>query len=169
MKTAQQQVTIQVPVDKVWSAISQLDKAAEQNAEVTKSLYISEKTSGVGTKRMMEQKNGKIQMDHVVIDWQEGKKITMESTRVEGLPIVKDRITLEVSPQGEATQLKVIYSYQFKGLASLFAGNKTVEKGLRKSVLSCKHHFETGEAVDNQLYKQKIAPKYKSLNTSVNS
>ena len=167
MRTIKQQVTIDAPIDNVWSVISKIGDLKNQNPGNSESYLTSDKTSGVGTCRRVEKKNGKIKLDHKVIDWQDGKKISMESTKIVGIPVSQDIATIQLEDVGEKTKLTMIYSYRMKGIARLLPTKGAFMDGIRSSVLSFKYHIEETVPVTEDMYKSTIVPLYKNVDTSV--
>lgn len=166
MDFASQSVLIDAPIDKAWEQLSALDELHVHHPKVEKSFMLTEQKIGIGAQRRIVQDGGKIEMDSRVTDWQEGRSVTMESTRIEGIPMAKFLVTLALAETPEGTRLTTNYHYKMTGIATLMPVEDMMNEGLRTHLLSFKHAIETGENVaDMATYEATIAPKYAAVST----
>lgn len=125
---------IGAPKDKVWNALKFVGEIDKFHPMVKKSYPISDKKSGLDTIRHCDLLPMG-QMKEKVVEWKEGKSITLEVVGGKMLPpylFMKGKVDLE--ELGEKTKVEFTFSYQLKyGLLGRLMNALLIKPQFRKA------------------------------------
>ena len=159
MSTIHHQIRIRAPKEKVWNLIADIGSIQNFNPNVSRSYYTSDIRFAVGASRHCDL----LPMGSVeerVTAYEEGKSLTIEIYDGEKAPpFAFNAGRFDVRADGEVTVVDIRFEYRLKygpigWLLDRLVVNKQMSKGLNNILIGLKHHAETGELVDRQVFKQ---------------
>jgi ligand-binding SRPBCC domain-containing protein len=113
MTTLKNEISINAPVEKVWSVLSDLAVLEKYDPTVLKSELISAEKSGVGAKRKVYMKDGKNWFEEKITIWQLNKALTIQLTNCT-FPINRLKHSYTFLSDGSNTIVKQVMEYEVK-------------------------------------------------------
>ncbi len=157
MRTTQiiREIHIQLPLDQVWSKLADFGNICHGHPAVKKSFVTSAQKSGVGATRHCDFTMMGASAEEQVIEWNEGKNITIEVYELHKMPGI-DTLTLAlgITANGDGTLLRGTMTYTMKNV--LFdIMNTVMMKRMNAQLLDGimaghKKYMETGEIVNEK-------------------
>ena len=106
--TVKKSITINAPKDKVWKKISNIVGLPAWVIDVKKTVYLSERKTGIGAIRKITFNDGNTIEEHIVA-WKKGEYFTYIAT--EGLPLRAYVATISIQPKSKKTTQVTWQSY----------------------------------------------------------
>lgn len=149
------EIQINLSSQAVWDKLADFGNICHGHPAVSKSFVTSEQKTGVGATRHCDFTMMGASAEERVIEWVEGKTITIEVYELNKMPgIDKLSLTLSVAPAGESSVLRGTMTYTMKNV--LFdIMNILVMKRMNSQLLDGimaghKKYMETGEIVNEK-------------------
>lgn len=141
-------IKINAPVDNVWAALADIGNIYQWNPGVVSSHTTTEETTGMGACRYCNL-GGKNYLDEEVVEWQEGKRLTMRITGT-NLPFKSADIGFTLQADNGSTVVTVSPDYSLKfgpvgALMDRFYVRGSYEKGMNSLLKGLKEHVESGK------------------------
>ena len=146
MATLHNEITINAPIEKIWTALTQIDMLDKYDPTVKKSSAITSEKSGIGAKRKVNMLDGKNWFEEKVTEFKTNEALTYELTAC-SFPIhkLKHRYTFEKT--GGQTKVKQVmdYTVEFGLLGKLLDAimiRKQSDAGIKKFFAGLKSYAE---------------------------
>lgn len=146
MTTLHNEITINVPLERVWEILTNLEALDKYDPVVKRSVYTGSIRSGIGAKRKCDCADNKNWFEEKVTEWVPNKSLTFEITDC-SIPMNKLSHRYTLSKAGDATLVKqeMIYEMKFgwfgKLLDALFVRSQT-DKGIKRFFIGLKQFAE---------------------------
>lgn len=114
MREIQSQVTINKPMEQVWSILSDLTAMGNYMPGIKDVHFTSTNKQGVGAARHCTFEDG-VELHERVREWNEGEGYTLETTKFVNVPMQENVITFHLAPEGQQTVLTQSMQYKMKG------------------------------------------------------
>ena len=150
MSELTKRIAIGAPTDKVWEVIADFGNVASWAPTIVDSRSTTEINRGVGARRMLDHKSGKI-VEEVIVEWNEGHSFIFEIPN--GFwPIknLREVWSVEPSPEGSVVVVTMDFEMQLGPLGvimDLLILRWLMDRELVLGLAGLKHHVETGEVV----------------------
>lgn len=153
------EVRINAPKARVWEVLANIGSVQRYHPGVAKSWYTTEQREGVGACRHCDL----LPMGTVeerIVEWNEGESYTIEI--YEGSktpPFNKAFAYISLRVDGDATVVRMTMEYTMKfgpigALMDALIVRKQFEKVAPSLLAGLKHHVETGEEIDREVFKR---------------
>jgi len=149
------EIQINLSSQAVWDKLADFGNICHGHPAVSKSFITSDQKTGVGATRHCDFTMMGASAEERVIEWDEGKTITIEVYELNKMPgIDKLSLALSVAPAGESSVLRGTMTYTMKNV--LFdIMNSLVMKRMNSQLLDGimaghKKYMETGEIVNEK-------------------
>ena len=109
MTTLYNEITIQAPIENIWSALSNIEELEKYDPTVKKSTAISLSKHGIGSTRKVDMKDGKNWFEEKCTKWQPNQAITYELTAC-SFPIHGLKHSYSFEQNGDAVKVKQSWS-----------------------------------------------------------
>lgn len=152
MTTLRNHVHIDAPVEEVWNVLADFGGIAAFNPGVVKSRSLGSANSGRGAERQCDL-DAKSYIRERIVDWHDGKDLTLEIYEGKGTPPFKDAsTTFTVTTSGTGTRVSSILQYRIKGgplgrLLDRLVVSRKFAPAMVGVLAGLKRHVETGELV----------------------
>ncbi len=156
MTTIIREISIDAPVQKVWSILADFGGIYKFNPGVSKSYSTSSTNEGVGATRHCDLLPAG-SVEERIIEWHDGRDYKIEIYAGKGTPPFKTAVGhLKVLPDGSRTKVSMHFHYSLKfGPIGSLMDRLLVKKQFSKAVpgilVGLKHYAETGEMVDGKV------------------
>ena len=113
MTALQNEIIIDAPIEKIWAALSDIEKLDKYDPTVKKSVAISEFKNGIGAKRKVEMNDGKNWFKEHCTVWNPYKNLTYELLAC-SFPIHNLKHSYSFEKLGHKTKVKQVMVYNVK-------------------------------------------------------
>jgi ribosome-associated toxin RatA of RatAB toxin-antitoxin module len=146
MATIHNQIDIKAPVEKIWAALSNIEELDKYDPTVKRSVALSEKKQGIGSKRKVDMKDGKNWFEEECTAWQPNKALTYE-LRACSFPVHQLKHSYSFQQKGELTTVHQVMNYTVKfGLIGKILDKLMIRKqsdtGIKKFLAGLKSYTE---------------------------
>jgi carbon monoxide dehydrogenase subunit G len=160
MNTVAEEIRINAPKSQVWDIINDLAGIQNFSPDVRKSYYSTDLKEGLDAARICEFHND-ITVAEKVIDWENGKSLTLSVDFTSGMKPPVKNITgqLSLREDGSHTIVTMQLTYDTKLGVIGKAMNQVMIKSQYKKTIQrildgLKYHAETGQVVDTKIPSQ---------------
>ena len=147
MATLRNEITINAPVEKIWEALTDIERLDKFDPTVKKSTAVTQEKSGIGAKRKVDMLDGKNWFEEKVTVFKTNEALTYQLTDC-SFPIKGLKHSYSFEKTGNQTKVKQVMEYTVKFgllgklLDSLMIRNKT-NGGINKFFAGLKSYAET--------------------------
>ncbi|RMF77086.1 MAG: SRPBCC family protein [Chloroflexi bacterium] len=153
------EIRINAPKARVWEVVADIGAVQRYHPAVAKSWYTTEQRDGVGACRHCDL----LPMGTVeerITEWNEGESYTIEIYESSKTPPFDKAVAfISLHEDGEETvvRMEITYTMKFGPLGALMDAlmvRKQFSKVVPNLLAGLKHHVETGEEVDRDVFKR---------------
>ena len=147
MATLRNEITINAPVEKIWEALTDIERLDKFDPTVKKSTAVTPEKSGIGAKRKVDMLDGKNWFEEEVTVFKTNEALTYQLTDC-SFPIKGLKHSYSFEKTGNQTKVKQVMEYTVKFgllgklLDSLMIRKKTND-GIKKFFAGLKSYAET--------------------------
>ena len=147
MATIHNEVTINAPVERIWSNLTDLELLEKYDPTVKKSTLISSEKSGIGAKRKVDMIDGKNWFEEKVTAFKPNQALTYELTACT-FPVQNLRHSYSFEEVGGQTKVTQMMEYNVKfgllgKLLDVLMIRKQSDSGIKKFFAGLKSYTET--------------------------
>lgn len=146
MTVLHNEITISAPIEKIWEALSNVEKLDKYDPTVKKSTLLTPINSGIGAKRKVDMIDGKNWFEEKVIEHKPNEALAFELTAC-SFPVHKLKHSYSFEKIGDQVKVKQVMQYEMKyGLLgkimdTLMVRNQS-DKGIKKFFAGLKSFTE---------------------------
>ena len=146
MATIHNEITINAPIEKIWTALTEIDLLDKYDPTVKKSSAITSVKSGIGAKRKVDMLDGKNWFEEKVTEFKKSEALTYELTAC-SFPIHKLKHSYTFEKVGGQTKVKQVMDYTVKfgllgKLLDAMMIRKQSDSGIKKFFSGLKEYSE---------------------------
>ena len=139
-------ITINAPIEKIWSALSNIEELGKFDPTVKKSIALSESKSGLGAKRKVDMLDGKNWFEEKVTAFKPNEFLTYQLTKC-SFPITGLKHSYTFDKIGNQVKVKQVMEYKVKfGLLGKLLDTLMIRKqtgnGIKKFFVGLKSYAE---------------------------
>jgi len=147
MSTLYNEITIDAPIEKIWSSLSNIEELEKYDPTVKQSSALTEIKCGLGATRKVDMADGKNWFEEKVTIWEPNIALTYELTAC-SFPVHSLKHSYSFEPIGHQIKVKQIMKYQIKfGLFGKILDSLMIRKqsdaGIKKFMAGLKSYAET--------------------------
>ena len=113
MATIHNEITISAPIEKIWDALSNMEKLDQYDPTVKKSKVLTESKSGIGARRKVDMKDGKNWFDETCTVWKPNEALTYELSAC-SFPMKSLKHSYSFENLGDQVKVKQVMQYRVK-------------------------------------------------------
>jgi ligand-binding SRPBCC domain-containing protein len=141
------EITIDAPIEKIWSSLSNIEELERYDPTVKRSAALTEIRSGIGAARKVEMADGKNWFEEKVTIWEPNKALTYELTAC-SFPVHNLKHSYSFEQLGRQTKVTQIMKYQIKfglfgKILDILMIRKQSDAGIKKFLAGLKLYAET--------------------------
>jgi len=141
------EITIDAPIEKIWSSLSNIEELERYDPTVKRSAALTEIRSGIGAARKVEMADGKNWFEEKVTIWEPNKALTYELTAC-SFPLHNLKHSYSFEQLGRQTKVTQIMKYQIKfglfgKILDILMIRKQSDAGIKKFLAGLKLYAET--------------------------
>ncbi|MBI1822091.1 MAG: SRPBCC family protein [Nitrospirae bacterium] len=144
------EIFINVPPEKVWKTLANLEAVAKYNPGVAHAKYITAQKEGVGATRQCELKNKSVLKERV-IGWNPIQSMTMELSESDW-PVQDMQWTTDLTSKNGGTFITQKLQYRPKGVMGTILNflimKRMMNKSLNEIFESMKKYIEAGQSMN---------------------
>jgi ribosome-associated toxin RatA of RatAB toxin-antitoxin module len=146
LTTLLNEITVNAPIEKIWTALSNIEELENYDPAVRKSVALSQAKSGIGATRKVNMKDGKNWFEEKVTACKPYKILSYELTACT-FPIRKLKHSYSFEQTGNQVKVKLVMEYQVKFglLGKVLDGlmiRKLSDNGIKKFFSGLKSYSE---------------------------
>lgn len=146
MATIYNEILIGAPVEKIWDALSTIDRLDKYDPTVRKSIALTTSTSGIGAIRKVDMLDGKNWFEEKVTEFSPNEALTFELTAC-SFPIHELRHSYSFEKNGNEVRVKQVMQYKVKfgwvgRLLDALMIRKQSDAGIKKFLFGLKSYAE---------------------------
>lgn len=146
MTTLHNEIIINAPIEKIWEALSSIEKLDKFDPTVKKSVALSPAKSGIGAKRKVDMKDGKNWFEEKVTEFKPNEALTYQLTDC-SFPIKGLKHSYTFEKTGTQIKVKQVMQYTVKfGLLGKILDSLMIRKqtnsGIQKFFEGLKEYAE---------------------------
>jgi len=146
MRTIINEITVNAPIEKIWSILTDLELLDQYDPTVKKSTLVSNEKTGLGAKRKVNMVDGKNWFDEKITVFEINKALTYQLTDC-SFPIKGLKHSYTFEKVGNQTKVQQIMEYTVKyGLLGKFLDGLMIRKqsdaGIKKFFVGLKQYSE---------------------------
>ena len=146
MATIHNEITINAPIEKIWTALTEIDLLDKYDPTVKKSSAITSVKSGIGAKRKVDMLDGKNWFEEKVTEYKTNETLTYKLTAC-SFPIHKLKHSYSFEIVGGQTKVKQVMDYTVKfgllgKLLDAMMIRKQSDSGIKKFFVGLKSYAE---------------------------
>lgn len=113
MTTLENQISINAPIDQIWAALANIETLEKYDPTVAGSKALTERTSGMHSKRKVNMKDGKNWFEEQITEFEPNKALTFELTAC-SFPVHQLKHRYSFESDGDQTNVKQVMKYKVK-------------------------------------------------------
>lgn len=113
MTTLRNEIIVNAPIEKIWEALSEIERLQEYDPLVKKSVAISAAKSGMDAKRKVDMKDGKNWFEEKVVVFKPHESLAYQLTDC-SFPIHGLKHSYSFEKLGEGVQVRQVMEYRVK-------------------------------------------------------
>jgi ribosome-associated toxin RatA of RatAB toxin-antitoxin module len=146
MTTLHNEITINAPIEKIWEALTDIEKLDKYDPTVKKSTALSQEKYGLGAKRKVDMLDGKNWFEEKVTTFKTNEALTYELTAC-SFPVHKLKHTYSFLKIGNQTKVIQVMEYQMKfgfvgKILDILMIRKQSDTGIKKFFTGLKQFIE---------------------------
>ena len=146
MTTLHNEITINAPIEKIWDALTEVDRLDQFDPTVKKSVALTETRKGIGAKRKVDMLDGKNWFEEQCTVYQPNETLTYELTNC-SFPVHAIKHSYRFEKVGDQTKVKQVMEYTMKfgflgKVLDKLMVRKQTEAGIRKFFDGLKSYTE---------------------------
>jgi len=147
MSTLYNEITIDAPIEKIWSSLSNIEELERYDPTVKRSAALTEIKCGLGAARKVDMADGKNWFEEKVTIWEPNKALTYELTAC-SFPVHNLKHSYSFEQLGHQTKVTQIMKYQIKfglfgKILDILIIKKQSDAGIKKFMAGLKSYAET--------------------------
>jgi len=147
MATIKNEILINAPIERIWTALSTVDLLDNFDPTVKKSAPLTENKNGIGAKRKVDMLDGKNWFEEKVTICEPNKALTYELTAC-SFPIenLAHSYSFETTDAGISVKQVMVYKVKFGWIGKLLDWlmiKKQSDTGIKKFMVGLKSYAET--------------------------
>ena len=149
MTTLHNEITINAPIGKIWTALSDMEGLEKLDPNVKKSVPLSPIKNGLGATRKVDMQDGKNWFEEKVTVYKPNETLTFELTAC-SFPVLKLKYSYSLRQMGDQIKVMQVMDYQIKfGLLGKILDSLMIRKqydaGIKKFFAGLKTYAEKAE------------------------
>ena len=149
MTTLHNEITINAPIGKIWTALSDMEGLEKLDPNVKKSVSLSSTKNGLGARRKVDMQDGKNWFEEKVTAYKPNETLTFELTAC-SFPVLKLKYSYILKQMGDQIKVMQVMDYQIKfGLLGKVLDSLMIRKqynaGIKKFFAGLKTYAEKAE------------------------
>ena len=146
MATIHNEITINAPIEKIWTALTEIDLLDKYDPTVKKSSAITSVKSGIGAKRKVDMLDGKNWFEEKITEYKTNEALTYELTAC-SFPVHKLKHSYSFEKTGNQIRVQQVMDYTVKfGLFGKVLDAMMIRKqsdtGIKKFFVGLKSYSE---------------------------
>ena len=146
MATIHNEITINAPIEKIWTALTEIDLLDKYDPTVKKSSAITSVKSGIGAKRKVDMLDGKNWFEEKITEYKTNEALTYELTAC-SFPVHKLKHSYSIEKIGNQIRVQQVMDYTVKfGLFGKVLDAMMIRKqsdtGIKKFFVGLKSYAE---------------------------
>ena len=146
MATIHNEITINAPIEKIWTALTEIDLLDKYDPTVKKSSAITSVKSGIGAKRKVDMLDGKNWFEEKITEYKTNEALTYELTAC-SFPVHKLKHSYSFEKTGNQIRVQQVMDYTVKfGLFGKVLDAMMIRKqsdtGIKKFFVDLKSYSE---------------------------
>lgn len=146
MATIHNEIIINAPIEKIWTALSNIEELGKYDPTVKKTVTLSHTKSGIGAKRKVDMQDGKNWFEEECTVWKPNEALTYELTAC-SFPVHNLRHSYSFQTAGDQTRVKqvMVYTVKFGLLGKILDTvmmRKRSDAGIKKFFAGLKSYAE---------------------------
>jgi ribosome-associated toxin RatA of RatAB toxin-antitoxin module len=113
MTGIENEIVINAPIERIWTALTQIDELEKYDPTVKKSVAVTAKKSGIGAKRKVDMLDGKNWFEEQVSEFKENEVLTYALTAC-SFPVHQLKHTYSFQSLENQIKVKQVMEYQVK-------------------------------------------------------
>lgn len=146
MTTLQNEITINAPIEKIWEALTDIERLDQYDPTVKKSTAVTPEKKGIGAKRKVDMLDGKNWFEEKVTLFEPNQSLEYELTAC-SFPVHKLKHTYNFEKLGNLVKVKQTMKYQMKygflgKIMDALMVRKKSDTGIKKFLAGLKEYSE---------------------------
>jgi ribosome-associated toxin RatA of RatAB toxin-antitoxin module len=146
MTTLHNEIIIDAPIEKIWAALSDIEKLERYDPLVKTSHAISQSKHGIGAARKVEMKDGKNWFEEKCTNWNPNESLTYELTAC-SFPVHRLKHSYRFEKVGKQIKVRQLMEYEIKygllgALLDKMMIRKQTDSGIKKFFAGLKTYSE---------------------------
>ena len=146
MATIHNEITINAPIEKIWTALTEIDLLDKYDPTVKKSSAITSVKSGIGAKRKVDMLDGKNWFEEKITEYKTNEALTYELTAC-SFPVHKLKHSYSFEKIGNQIRVQQVMDYTVKfglfgKLLDAMMIRKQSDTGIKKFFVGLKSYAE---------------------------
>jgi ribosome-associated toxin RatA of RatAB toxin-antitoxin module len=147
MTTLHNEIVINAPIEKIWDALTDIERLDKFDPTVKKSTAITQEKSGIGAKRKVDMLDGKNWFEEKVTSFKQNEGLEYELTAC-SFPVHKLKHTYSFEKIGGQIKVKQVMQYQMKfgllgKLMDAMMVRKKSDSGIKQFMAGLKDYSES--------------------------
>ncbi len=113
MFTLENRIVINAPMNKIWEALTEVDRLDEYDPTVLKSTRLTDRSSGKGAKRKVDMKDGKNWFEEECVEFEKDQKLVYKLSAC-SFPVHELRHSYYFNSVGDQIEVMQKMQYQMK-------------------------------------------------------
>jgi uncharacterized membrane protein len=140
------EITIDAPIEKIWNALSDIEELDKYDPTVKSSVAITNKKSGIGSRRKVDMKDGKNWFEEECTVWQPNTALTFELQAC-SFPVHQLKHSYSFQEKAGRITVKQVMEYRVKfgifgKLLDALMIRKQSDAGIKKFMAGLKKYSE---------------------------
>ena len=146
MATIHNEITINAPIEKIWTALTEIDVLDKFDPTVKKSSAITPVKSGIGAKKKVDMLDGKNWFEEKITEYKTNEALTYELTAC-SFPVHKLKHSYSIEKIGNQIRVQQVMDYTVKfglfgKLLDAMMIRKQSDTGIKKFFVGLKSYAE---------------------------